>query len=63
MKKGKPGEYFEAGGVAGYYNSQGKPVVMWESGTDRDQGKYSEEIQNGVGYYDDSGKFQYYDID
>lgn len=59
--KGKPGEWYDDGKICGYYDDKGRLVVVDEYGTDEELGRYSEEVQNGTGYYDASGKFKYYE--
>lgn len=60
MIKGKPGELYDDGNVAGYFNEYGDLVVVQESGTDEELGNHAIDVINGEGYYDSKGKFHYY---
>lgn len=46
-------------GYAGHYDSEGREIVDFEPGTDRDFDTYAVQVQNDEGYYDDNGKFHY----
>lgn len=50
-------EWVVRGNVAGYINENGRFIVCEEYGTDEQFDKYSTEVQNGDGYYDDDGHF------
>lgn len=64
MVKGKPGEWYQDKYVGGYFNEQGNLVVCEEYGlSDADTDKYSVEVQNGDGYYNDNGKFVRFERD
>ncbi len=54
---GKPGEWCEDDCIVGFYDENGRLVVVGEHGSDEDFGRYSEAIMNGDGYYDSNGKF------
>lgn len=60
MIKGKPGELYDDGNVAGYFNEYGDLVVVQESGTDEELGNNAVDVINGDGYYDSKGKFHYF---
>ena len=55
MIKGKPGEWYQDDGIGGYFDENGKLVVCEEYGTDADFDRYSVEVQNGDGYYNEDG--------
>lgn len=62
--KGKPGEWYQDEYVGGYFNKTGDFVVCEEYNlTDADIDKYAVEVQNGEGYYNDSGKYRSYGKD
>ena len=61
MITGKPGEWYQDEHVGGYFNISGQLVVCEEYGlTDADIDKYAVEVQNGDGYYDNSGAYRSY---
>lgn len=61
MITGKPGEYYCDEHVGGFFDEDGVLVVCEEFGlTDADTDKYSVEVQNGLGYYDDDGWYHSY---
>lgn len=61
MITGKPGEWYQDKHVGGYFNEFGQLVVCEEYGlTDADTDKYAVEVQNGDGYYDNSGDYRSY---
>lgn len=51
------------GNCAGWLYPDGHFVCECESGTDEQLDKYSIEVQNGEGYYDDSGRFHWFSRD
>lgn len=58
MIKGTPGEWYQDDFIGGYFNQKGELVVCEEYGfTDADIDKYSVEVQNGNGYYNEFGKY------
>lgn len=58
MIKGIPGEWYQDNFIGGYFNQNGDLVVCEEYGfTDSDTDKYSVEVQNGNGFYNDFGKY------
>lgn len=58
MIKGIPGEWYQDNHIGGYFNQIGELVVCEEYGlTDSDTDKYSVEVQNRDGYYNQSGKY------
>lgn len=57
---GKPGEWYQDESIAGYYDQNGRLIVVEEYGADEEFGRYSTEVFNGNGYYDASGKFVRY---
>lgn len=62
MITGKAGEWYQDERVGGYFAEDGHLIVCEEYGlTDSDTDKYSVQVQNGEGYYDESGKFRYYE--
>lgn len=59
MIKGKTGEWYQDKYVGGYFAEDGHLIVCEEYGlSDADTDKYSVEVQNGEGYYDDDGKYR-----
>lgn len=64
MITGKPGEWYQDKHIGGYFNDKGLLVVCEEYGlSDADTDKFSFEVQNGDGYYDDNGKYRSYNKD
>ena len=63
--KGKPGEWYQNESYGGYFNDEGYLEVVVEFGTDADFDTHSVNVQNGYGYYDESGKYRSFgkDID
>lgn len=62
--QGNPGEWYQDKYIGGYFDNSGHLVVCEEYGlTDADTDKYSVEVQNGDGYYDSNGNFNYYSFD
>ena len=59
-RDGKPGEWYQDESIAGYYDVNGRFIVVEEYGTDEEFGRYLKEVLNGDGYYDASGKFVRY---
>lgn len=58
MVKGTPGEWYQDNYIGGYFNQNGNLVVCEEYClTDADTDKYSVEVQNCDGYYNNDGKF------
>lgn len=58
MIKGTPGEWYSDNYIGGYFNQNGELVVCEEYDlSDSDSDKYSVEVQNGDGYYSESGKY------
>lgn len=57
MIKGKPGDWYQNKSIGGYFNKNGDLVVCEEYGSDADFDKYSTQVQNGEGYYDDNGNY------
>lgn len=58
MIKGTPGEWYQDNYVGGYFNQNGELVVCEEYGlSDADIDKYSVEVQNGNGFYNEYGKY------
>lgn len=56
--KGNPGEWYQDNHVGGYFNQNGELVVCEEYGlSDADTDKYSVEVQNGNGFYNEYGKY------
>lgn len=60
MITGKPGENYDDGVIGGYFGSDGHLIVCYEYGTDADFDSHSIDVQNGNGYYNDSGKYVSY---
>lgn len=60
MITGKPGENYDNGVIGGYFGSVGHLIVCYEYGTDADFDSHSIDVQNGNGYYNDSGKYVSY---
>lgn len=61
MKKGIPGKWFQDDYIGGYFDQNGDLVVCEEYGlTDADTDKYTAEVQNGNGYYNEYGKYVSY---
>lgn len=60
MMKGTPGEWYEDDDIGGYYDDNGNFVCCWENGTDEDFDRYSVQVQNGEGYYDETGTYRRY---
>ena len=58
--KGKPGEWYQDEHIGGYYDANGDLVVCEEYVSDADCDRYSVEVQNGDGYYDENGRFRRY---
>lgn len=53
--------WYQDDSIGGYRDSDGRLVVCEEYGlTDADTDKYSVEVQNGDGYYNNAGKFVYF---
>lgn len=58
MLKGTPGEWYSDDSIGGYYDENGDFVACEEYLTDAQADRYSVEVQNGDGYYDDvTGRF------
>lgn len=62
--KGKQLEWYQDEYVGGYFDKDGRLVVCEEYGlTDADTDRYSVEVQNGEGYYDENGFYHSYGHD
>ena len=59
-RDGKPGEWYEDESICGYYDENGRLIVVGEFGTDEEFDRYATEVANGDGYYDENGKFVRY---
>lgn len=58
MIKGTPGEFYSDDHIGGYFDDEGYLIVTEEYGlTDADTDKYSIQVQNGEGYYNENGKY------
>lgn len=58
-------EWYQNDSYCGYFNDEGYLDVVVEFGTDADFDTHSVNVQNGYGYYDESGKYMSFgkDID
>lgn len=61
MITGNSGEYYDDGVIGGYFGSDGHLIVCYEYGTDEYFDSHSVDVQNGNGYYNDSGKYVSYE--
>ena len=56
--KGNTGEWYQDDCVGGFYDKNGNLVVCEEYGiSDRDCGRYDDEVLNDNGYYNEDGLF------
>ena len=54
-------DFIVLGNVGGYYDENGRFIVCEEYNcSDADLDKYSEDVQNGIGYYSSNGNFVKY---
>lgn len=61
MITGKLGENYDDGVIGGYFGSDGHLIVCYEYGSDAEFDSHSIDVQNGNGYYNDSGKYVSYE--
>lgn len=61
MITGKPGENYDDGVIGGYFGSDGHLIFCYEYGSDAEFDSHSIDVQNGNGYYNDSGKYVSYE--
>ena len=59
-RDGKPGDWYEDESIAGYYDENGRLIVVEGYGSDEEFDRYAVDLANGDGYYDASGKFVRY---
>lgn len=64
MIKGKVGEWYQDDHIGGIIREDGTVCVYEEYGlSDADTGLHFVDVQNGLGYYDNDGRFRRYSYD
>lgn len=53
-------KWYNDGQIYGYYDEDGRLIVVGESGTDEQLGTHDIDAANGNGYYDENGKYRAY---
>ncbi len=53
-------KWYDDGVIFGYYDENGKLIVVGEYGSDAQLGTHDIDVMNGNGYYDEDGKYRRY---
>ena len=56
----KTREWYQDESIGGYYDENGRLIVVEEYGSDADFDRHAVDVANGNGYYDDDGRYVSY---